>query len=175
MRTPKSLIIKHTRPSGDTCITCAWGSGAPPLKTIIKMVMTTRKDSTDKSKGQEWLLISGKPEELDTLQWCTKAWATDITTHRRATSHLPPAGIRGGAQKIFSRFLTGPPHLSLFALCQLGESKRHPGPFFWATAQRRCVIGEKTQTSGSPSLLFCFLIAAFYHPAHIHTYKTTTA
>lgn len=33
--------------------------------------------------------------------------------------------------------------LFFFAPCQLGEPKRHRGPFFWAVAHRRCVIGEK--------------------------------
>lgn len=68
----------------------------------------------------------------------------DVTTSCRAASHLPPAGIRGGARKICSSLLSGPHSpLFFFAPCQLGEPKRHRGPFFWAVAHRRCVIGEK--------------------------------
>lgn len=39
-----------------------------------------------------------------------------VATRHDATSHLPPAGIRGGAQKICSWFLSGP-HSLLFLHC----------------------------------------------------------
>lgn len=52
----------------------------------------------------------------------------------------------------------------LFALCQLGEPKRHRGPFFWAMAHRRYVIGEKPQTGRSLSPFFSSFISDFKSP-----------
>lgn len=73
------------------------------------------EDSMNKSKGHEWLLISGKLEALDSAMVHQDA-TIGITTCRGATSHLPPASIHGGAQKICSWFLSGP-HSPLFLCC----------------------------------------------------------
>ena len=48
----KTLIIEHTRPSGDTCITCDSGGSVPLPKAAIKMVMTTRKTAGTSQKGR---------------------------------------------------------------------------------------------------------------------------
>ncbi|MEQ2217196.1 hypothetical protein XENOCAPTIV_028609, partial [Xenoophorus captivus] len=69
-----------------------------------------RKYSTNKSKGQQWLLISGKLEELDS-EMVHQDWSADMRKRCRAALHLPPAGLHGGAQKVcqsFSLALTPP-------------------------------------------------------------------
>lgn len=56
--------------------------------------------------------------------------------------YLLPASA-GELGKFAVHFFLVPTPLFFFAPCQLGEPKRHRGPFFWAVAHRRCVIGEK--------------------------------
>lgn len=96
-------------------------------------------------------------------------WSADIRKRCSAASHLPPAGLHGGAHKMWRSFSPAlPPPLSL--LSQLGEPKRHRGPFLWAMAHRRCVIGEKPQSSWSLFLLLCSFITSFLcsPSAHLH-------
>lgn len=97
-----------------------------------------------------------------------------ITAHHDATSHLPPAGIHGGGcgSLQFGFFLV-PTSFSFFTV-PIRRAQWHSGPLLRATACRGWVIGEKTQTSGSPSPLyssFLLCLSPQHNPSlHLHIY-----
>lgn len=56
-------------------------------------------DGTNKSKGQQRLLISGKTRGIRFSKLLQPDSTADISALRRAASHLPPAGLHGELRK----------------------------------------------------------------------------